>query len=420
MSRCYLLYSTPTSSPKRSVFYLCDSEPVAMRLVSLLQKAHPGSGEFFTAERPTDVDSEILWAEAFEFVESLGSCDGDFGAFKFQVTDEQKKLVALFWRCKRWEEEIRRQDKARSEDDGTFYIVLRWFEEGYEGQHPVYRVRNKQLASELVDAAQTKFARAPEKMGVFIVGHVNWFEAWAEDEAPSKIAWDADIDKLAAAVRRGNREGQAEIYAACLEWESAIRRRTAASKETPGEGPDRRGQTRQSTPTSKVVESEEISATDAARIEDARTAGDVSPEIAPVPEKVEHYPHNASSASCEGPDECRMDEATFSVIRGGRKCPLGNTKPFWILKRLMTNRKAYVSIQSIQKDVWGTQIVTDSTVQGQIKELKKKLKLADLEDVAEMIYSPTSGHYHFDTTRRIPPGKNAEKAQRNTLRKRKK
>jgi len=80
-----------------------------------------------------------------------------------------------------------------------------------------------------------------------------------------------------------------------------------------------------------------------------------------------------------------LDQDRFSVRYRGKECPLGNTKPFAVLKRLNEHRLAisegFLPLNTLMDDVWGTDgMIEPATVQKTVSNLRKKLEAAGLGD----------------------------------------
>jgi hypothetical protein len=236
MPRYYITHSCPETSPNRNPFFSTDSANIADRLVKLLTTSNPGFRDIFAKESPPDEDSEILWDDSIEHIDVLSKCGGDFGVFDFEVPESQRKLVGFYWDCERWEDVIRARERSQPQESGPFYIALSWFDEGYSGQRPVYRVADREMAEQLRRAANTRFSNDPQD--VVESGAGISFDALDAAKVPSRLVWDIDLQKLSDAVSSGNRDDDAGIYAACAEWETAIRKQMVTpQKETTLERP---------------------------------------------------------------------------------------------------------------------------------------------------------------------------------------
>lgn len=80
-----------------------------------------------------------------------------------------------------------------------------------------------------------------------------------------------------------------------------------------------------------------------------------------------------------------VDQDRFCVRYKGKECPLGNTKPFAVLKRLNGHRLAvnegFLPLNTLMDDVWGTDgMIEQATVQKTVSDLRAKLKDAGLGD----------------------------------------
>lgn len=224
MQPYFLLYADPEMVTKQHAFFSCESEVIAKRLVTLLTKAHSATLEFSMCKPGSDSDEAILWSEAINHIELLSRCEGDFSVFDFTVSPLDRQLVAFFGDCTRWEGIIKAKIKSDRANDDVFYIVRHWFEEGYSGKEPVFRVRGLTLASELVAAANSKYSQVPDG-NVLWMGYVETYELVQHEDAPSRLAWDERIKELSQVVTGGNLDGDAEVYAACCDWAISLQRK---------------------------------------------------------------------------------------------------------------------------------------------------------------------------------------------------
>lgn len=216
------IYLVKGAFDSAEVFFRTDSEQIAKRLIGLLGKKHPDQVWNLSARSPRDEDEGILFDEALTFVEQAAECtDGDFGTLPFKVSDEQKQLVAFYWACERWERAIREREAKQEPKKGPYYIARYWWDEGYSGYEAIYRVDQWDIAEELTRAANARFATS---LGDILEnGSCATYETMPADRVPSVIVWDEAIRQLAVAAE-SDKSGDAEAYAACVEWEAVIRK----------------------------------------------------------------------------------------------------------------------------------------------------------------------------------------------------
>ena len=92
-----------------------------------------------------------------------------------------------------------------------------------------------------------------------------------------------------------------------------------------------------------------------------------------------------------------MDPSRFTVTFHGRTCRLGNTLAFRFLTELAERPGRFVSHQSLFEDVWDGQRSTDA-VRNVVRHLRKKLRRADLDELADAIDGSEPGHYALRIT----------------------
>jgi DNA-binding response OmpR family regulator len=86
------------------------------------------------------------------------------------------------------------------------------------------------------------------------------------------------------------------------------------------------------------------------------------------------------------------DKDSFVITYRKKSCFLGNTLPFKLLAQLAQRPNVYVSYETLLAEVWdGSR--TDASVRSVVKVLRKKLREADLEELAEAIDGRVRGHY---------------------------
>lgn len=93
-----------------------------------------------------------------------------------------------------------------------------------------------------------------------------------------------------------------------------------------------------------------------------------------------------------------LDHSTWTVLYCGRECFLGNTKSFFLLKRLLRRPNQDVSHAQLLSDVWECKVSSDA-VRAAMKILRKRLRNGGMTDVACAIVGRTAGHYAFLVSR---------------------
>jgi hypothetical protein len=87
----------------------------------------------------------------------------------------------------------------------------------------------------------------------------------------------------------------------------------------------------------------------------------------------------------------RVDRDHFRVCHRGRSCPLGNTLEFRVIERLARRPGAYLSVGTLQKDVWEDEVRSRGTVQKTVSNLRRKLRESGLDGVK--LDGKERGHY---------------------------
>jgi len=85
----------------------------------------------------------------------------------------------------------------------------------------------------------------------------------------------------------------------------------------------------------------------------------------------------------------------LSVIFQGRSCFLGNTLPFRLLERLLRRPNQYVSHYQLQEGVWDGEPSPES-IRSVVKELRRKLRCAGMDDLAKAISGRVAKHYRLN------------------------
>lgn len=87
-----------------------------------------------------------------------------------------------------------------------------------------------------------------------------------------------------------------------------------------------------------------------------------------------------------------IDRSMLSVTIGGKTCFLGSTLPFKLLCRLAQKPNAYVPYEHLLEDVW-TYRVSDGAVRSVVTNLRRMLRNAGMDELADAIDGSVYGHY---------------------------
>ena len=82
-----------------------------------------------------------------------------------------------------------------------------------------------------------------------------------------------------------------------------------------------------------------------------------------------------------------LDESTLSVIWKGKTLHLGNTRAFRLLERLARCPNQYVTHEDLLRDVWDDMLLSTATIRSVVRQLRRKLRIADLTDLAAAIHA---------------------------------
>jgi hypothetical protein len=117
------------------------------------------------------------------------------------------------------------------------YVVLNWFDEGYTGSRPIYRVAEREIGEQLLAAVNEQFATDPHTASES--GSSVYFTLVDAAEAPSQLVWDSALEDLSASAAMGKEEDDVKIYSNCKRWERMIRNRKDATEveQKPVESP---------------------------------------------------------------------------------------------------------------------------------------------------------------------------------------
>lgn len=89
------------------------------------------------------------------------------------------------------------------------------------------------------------------------------------------------------------------------------------------------------------------------------------------------------------------NERCFRIDWNGRRCPLGNTDEFRLMKLLIAWKGQPVSFAEIGEDIWGDDLISDGLIRNLKSRVIKKLRRYDMPDVADAIIA-VKGHYRLD------------------------
>lgn len=87
-----------------------------------------------------------------------------------------------------------------------------------------------------------------------------------------------------------------------------------------------------------------------------------------------------------------IDLQMLSVVYRGKRCFLGNTLPFRLMRSLANQANRYVSYEQLSEEVWDD-VPTREAVRSVVKVLRSKLKKAGLDAIAGIIDGHVKGHY---------------------------
>lgn len=96
-----------------------------------------------------------------------------------------------------------------------------------------------------------------------------------------------------------------------------------------------------------------------------------------------------------------VDESRFAICWNGAECHLGQTIPYRLFRRLAASPNCYLSHEQLLDDVWGGRR-SDAAVRSAVRDLRRKLRGADMADLACAVDTQT-GHYGLRLDRIAPP-----------------
>lgn len=85
-----------------------------------------------------------------------------------------------------------------------------------------------------------------------------------------------------------------------------------------------------------------------------------------------------------------VDAAGMAVIWRGSRCPLGYTRLFDLIERLIRTPNRWFPYDQLLKDVWKDQYLGDGAIKAAVTRLKAKLADSGMGELAQMIC--TSGY----------------------------
>jgi 7-cyano-7-deazaguanine synthase in queuosine biosynthesis len=115
-----------------------------------------------------------------------------------------------------------------------------------------------------------------------------------------------------------------------------------------------------------------------------RRAGQVGFEPAPL---AATEPHRSAGVFV-------LDESRFQVVWEGWPCFLGNSKEFWLLKRLDESQGQFVAVATLMDQVWGDDATSKNTVQTTVSNLRRRLRKSEL--VGVRVDGSQKGHYRLE------------------------
>lgn len=119
-----------------------------------------------------------------------------------------------------------------------------------------------------------------------------------------------------------------------------------------------------------------------------------------VPPEVVNAAHSAAIKPPAVSDNTQrkiwVDVGTFTVVFCGRRCFLGNTKPFRLIEFLAARINRFLSHTTLLEHVWPDQLVENVTLRTTVRDLKRRLEHAGIPQLAELILSQP-GHYGLFT-----------------------
>ena len=87
------------------------------------------------------------------------------------------------------------------------------------------------------------------------------------------------------------------------------------------------------------------------------------------------------------------DPTTFCAIYRTRRCYLGNTLVFGLFRLLVSRLNRYVSYSELLTEVWKQEEKSPEAIRTVVQLLRKKLRAAEMSEVANAIDGRNHGHY---------------------------
>ncbi len=92
------------------------------------------------------------------------------------------------------------------------------------------------------------------------------------------------------------------------------------------------------------------------------------------------------------PDQPIVDRSVMCVVYRGKQCFLGNSLKLKFLERLARRPNQYVSYEALLNDVWNG-IREPSTIRSIVKDIRAKLRAADMTQLSDAIDGHVAGYY---------------------------
>ncbi len=119
--------------------------------------------------------------------------------------------------------------------------------------------------------------------------------------------------------------------------------------------------------------------------------------------------HGPGRSETPGPqaEAIAIDPASFSVVWRGRRCLLGYTLAFRLLRHLAQRPDQYVRVDALLHDIWSGQR-SRSAVRTAVADLRRRLAAAGMADLAGRIDGRSRGHYGLMLSQAPPPARAAK------------
>jgi len=93
------------------------------------------------------------------------------------------------------------------------------------------------------------------------------------------------------------------------------------------------------------------------------------------------------------PSNLFADSTTFCAIYRNHRCYLGNTLVFKLFKLLVSRLNRYVPYSELLAEVWKQEEKSPEAIRTIVQLLRKKLRAAEMSNVADAIDGSNPGHY---------------------------